>query len=220
MAGRVAAGGATPYATAMSSHRLFVALRPPPPIRALLLRAMHGIAGARWQNDEQLHLTLRFIGEVDRHRAEDIAAALGALHAPVIAARISGVGLFERQGRPHMVWADVAPHEALAALHRKVDQLVCRVGVAPETRAFVPHITLARLNRGSGPVASFLALNSDLASPPFDFTAVTLYESELGRGGSRYHPIARYSLAENRSTSAAATAATSSHVAAKPSSSP
>lgn len=204
----------------MSTHRLFVALRPPRPVRALLLAAMHGISGGRWQSDEQLHLTLRFIGEVDRHRAEDIAAALGALHAPAIAARIAGVGLFERQGRPHMVWAGVEPHEPLGALHRKVDQLLARVGVAPETRAFVPHITLARLNRASGPVASFLAQSSDLASPPFEFGHVTLYESEMGHGGSRYHPVARYPLDENSATSAAATAETSAHVAAKPSSLP
>jgi len=208
----------TPYAAAMSTHRLFVALRPPRPVRAILRAAMHGIAAARWQDDDQLHLTLRFIGEVDHHRAEDIAAALGSLYAPAIAARIAGVSLFEHKGHPHMVWAGVEPAEALSALHRKVDQLLGRVGVAPETRAFLPHITLARLNRGSGPVASFLTLNSDLASPPFTFDHVTLYESEMGHGGSRYHPVARYPLDDT--TSAAATALTSSHVAAKPSSAP
>jgi len=202
----------------MSTHRLFVALRPPHAIRERLIAAMHGISGARWQDDEQLHLTLRFIGEVDHHRAEDIAAALGSLYAPAATARIAGVSLFERQGRPHMVWAGVEPAEPLAALHRKVDQLLARVGVAPETRAFTPHITLARLNRGSGPVASFLALNSDLASEVFTFGHVTLYESEMGHGGSRYHPVARYPLEE--ATSAAATALTSSHVAPKPSSAP
>jgi 2'-5' RNA ligase len=201
----------------MSTHRLFVALRPPHAIRAALIAAMYGISGARWQDDEQLHLTLRFIGEVDRHRAEDIAAALGALHASAVTARIAGVSVFERQGRPHMMWAGVAPYEPIAALHRKVDQLLARVGIAPEPRAFVPHITLARLNRGSGPVAPFLALHSDLASPDFAFGHVTLYESEMGHGGSRYHPVARYPLA---ATSAAATADTSFQVAAKPPSSP
>ncbi|KTE46408.1 MULTISPECIES: RNA 2',3'-cyclic phosphodiesterase [unclassified Sphingopyxis] len=201
----------------MSTHRLFVALRPPHSVRAALIAAMHGISGARWQDDDQLHLTLRFIGEVDRHRAEDIAAALGGLHAAAVTARIAGVGLFEHQGRPHMVWAGVEPQAPLAALYRKVDQLLARVGVEPETRAFVPHITLARLNRGSGPVAPFLALHSDLASTDFAFGHVTLYESEMGHGGSRYHPVARYPL---DATSAAATAATSSHVAAKPPSSP
>ena len=205
----------------MSTHRLFVALRPPRPVRAALIAAMHGISGARWQTDDQLHLTLRFIGEVDRHRAEDVAAALGALHGSAIAARIAGVGLFERRGLPHMVWAGVEPLAPLAALHRKVDQLLVRVGVAPETRAFLPHITLARLNRGSGPVAPFLALHSDLASETFPFDHVILYESEMGHGGSRYHPVARYLLdADASATSAAATALTSSQVSAKPSSPP
>lgn len=205
----------------MSTHRLFVALRPPRPIRARLIAAMHGISGARWQDDDQLHLTLRFIGEVDRHRAEDIAAALGALHAPAIAARIAGVSLFERHGRPHMVWAGVEPADPVAALHRKVDQLLMRVGIDTETRAFLPHVTLARLNRGSGPVAPFLALNGDLATADFVFGHVTLYESELGHGGSRYHPIARYPLdGPVAATSAAATALTSAQVSAKPSSAP
>src|SRR3546814_4053926 len=113
--------------------------------------------------------------------------------------------------------SDLAP---LAALHRKVDQCLARVGVAPETRAFLPHITLARLNRAAGPVAPFLALHGDLASAPFVFDHVILYESELAHGGSRYHPVARYPLDPKRATSADATASTSSHVAAKPSASP
>ncbi|NIJ38662.1 2'-5' RNA ligase [Sphingopyxis panaciterrae] len=207
----------------MSSHRLFVALRPPRAIRDQLLAAMHGISAARWQNDDQLHLTLRFIGEVDRHRAEDIAAALGNLHAPAVAARLAGVGLFERKGCPHTVWAGVEPLASLTALHHKVDQLLARVGVERETRTFQPHITLARLNRTAGPLAPFLALHGDLMSPCFVFTHVLLYESEMGHGGSRYHPVARYPLDSAEAaavTSAAATALTSSHVAAKPPSSP
>ncbi len=205
----------------MSTHRLFVALRPPRPVRDMLRAAMHGIAGARWQDDDQLHLTLRFIGEVDRHRAEDIAAALGALHMPAIAARVAGVGMFERKGWPHTVWAGVEPLAPLAALHRQVDQRLARVGFAAETRAFLPHITLARLNRSAGPVAPFLAQSGDLASAPFDFAHVILYESEIAHGGARYHPVARYPLdATASATSAAATALTSSHVAVKPSSSP
>ena len=203
----------------MSSHRLFVALRPPRPIRDLLRAAMHGISAARWQDDDQLHLTMRFIGEVDRPRAEDIAAALGAIHAPAISARIAGVGLFDRRRAPHMIWAGVEPLAPLAALKRKVDQSLARVGVTAETRAFMPHITLARLNRSVGPVAPFLALHNDLASPSFVFDHVVLYESEMGRGGSRYHPVARFRL-DVSATSAAATALTSAQVTAKPSSAP
>ena len=77
-------------------HRLFVAVRPPEAIRALLLGAMGGISGARWQTDDQLHLTLRFIGEVDRHAAGDIVAALGGIRHPSLEIAISGLGTFER----------------------------------------------------------------------------------------------------------------------------
>ena len=202
----------------MPTHRLFVALRPPRAIRQLLLAAMHGLAGARWQNDEQLHLTLRFIGEVDHHCAEDIAAALGSIHADAIIARIAGVDMFDRKGHPHMVWARAEPFAPLAALHYNVDQAVARIGIAPDARAFVPHITLARLNRASGRAAPFIALHNDLASAPFVFDSFTLYESELAHGGSRYHPVVLYPLAS--ATNAAATALTSAQVATKPSASP
>src|SRR3546814_11542892 len=100
-------------------HRLFVALRPPPDIRALLIAAMGGVRAARWQNDEQLHLTLRFIGEVDRPIAEDVVAALGRVHAPPITAAIAPVGPFEKRGRPDANRAVVAPGEPLAALPAK-----------------------------------------------------------------------------------------------------
>ena len=65
-------------------HRLFVALRPPPDIRDALVDVMDELPGARWQDEEQVHVTLRFIGEVERHQAEDIAAALATVSAPAL----------------------------------------------------------------------------------------------------------------------------------------
>ncbi|HVI99526.1 MAG TPA: RNA 2',3'-cyclic phosphodiesterase [Sphingomonas sp.] len=178
-------------------HRLFVALRPPRDIRALLIAAMGGVRAARWQDDEQLHLTLRFIGEVDRPVAEDVAAALGSVHAPPITAAIAGVGRFDRRGRTDAIWAGVAPGDALAALHAKVDRALVRLGLDPERRAYLPHITLARLPRAGGSeheVERFLADHAGLASPPFAFTHLTLFESRLGQEGARYTPVTRWPL--------------------------
>jgi len=79
-------------------HRLFVAIRPPEQIRELLLDAMDDSADFRWQDDEQLHLTLRFIGEVERPIADDLAAELGRIHAPPFELRIAGAGRFEQRG--------------------------------------------------------------------------------------------------------------------------
>lgn len=174
-------------------HRLFVAVRPPPPIRGLLLAAMGGVSGARWQSDDQLHLTLRFIGEVDGHLAADIHAALGTIHHPPFDASVSGLGTFEPRGRADTLWAGVAPHEPLNALHKKVGQALARVGVEPDKRAFHPHITLARLNRESGPV-HLLGDAGGLTSPAFAVDTFGLYESRLTPEGAVYTAIERYRL--------------------------
>lgn len=175
-------------------HRLFAAFPLPAPIRAQLLAAMGGIPGARWQRDEQLHLTLRFIGELDRHAAEDAALALAAIRYPEIEIAVSGVGQFDSRGRPNAVWAGVAPHDALAGLHKKIDQALVRAGQPPEGRAYLPHITLARMNAQSGAADKFLAEHAALASPPFTLTHFHLYESHLGREGASYEMVERYAL--------------------------
>lgn len=176
-------------------HRLFVALRPPKAIRGRLLGAMGGVPGARWQDDAQLHLTLRYIGEVEPHAAEDVALVLGSVrHAPV-ELRLDGCGVFDdSRGRPNAIWADVSPREPLAALHRKVDAAIVRAGLEPERRAYLPHITLARMSGSAGPVDCWLAEHAALASEPFAIDAMVLYESRLGHGGASYEPVARYPL--------------------------
>ncbi|PJI89454.1 RNA 2',3'-cyclic phosphodiesterase [Sphingomonas koreensis] len=176
-------------------HRLFVALRPPNAIRGRLLGAMGGVPGARWQDDAQLHLTLRYIGEVEPHAAEDVALVLGSVrHAPV-ELRLDGCGVFDdSRGRPNAIWAGVSPREPLAALHRKVDAAIVRAGLEPERRAYLPHITLARMSGSAGPVDRWLAEHAALASEPFAIDAMVLFESRLGHGGASYEPVARYPL--------------------------
>jgi RNA 2',3'-cyclic 3'-phosphodiesterase len=174
--------------------RLFVAIRPPRAIRESLLAAMGGISGARWQQDEQLHLTLRFIGEVDRRAAEDADAALGTVRQERFAIRLNGVGAFEKRGRPEAVWAGVAPQEPLASLHRKIDQALVRAGLEPERRAYLPHITLARLGRDTGPIGGFLDLAGRLSSEAFPVESFGLFESDLTAERAVYSMVARYPL--------------------------
>lgn len=174
-------------------HRLFVAIRPPVPIRATLLGAMHGVRGARWQEEDQLHLTLRFIGEVDRHQANDVAAALGTVRHAAFVIALNGIGQFERRGKGAL-WAGVTPHEDLRALHKKVDQACRRIGIAPDTRAYHPHITLARFGRGSGPIDAFAKASGGLSSTPFTVDSFRLYESHLKSDGALYSVVERYPL--------------------------
>jgi len=178
-------------------HRLFVALRPPPAIRALLVRAMGGVPRARWQEDDQLHLTLRYVGEVERPVAENIALALGQVHAAAPTVALAGVGAFDKQGRVDTLWAGVTPHDSLAALHRKVDQALVRIGLAPERRAYLPHVTLARLPRAAGAGVEIERWRADqamLGSEPFALDSMILYESHLGRDRARYEAVACFPL--------------------------
>ncbi len=174
-------------------HRLFVAIRPPAEIRERLLSIMGGVPGARWQDDAQLHLTLRFIGEVDRHRAEDVAAALGSVRQPPFEIGLSGVGSFGKRGKGAL-WAGVTPHDELKLLHKKVDQACLRVGIEPDNRAYLPHITVARLGRTAGPVHPFLERWAGLASSSFEVNSISLYESRLGSEGAAYTIVERYPL--------------------------
>ncbi|WP_203308394.1 RNA 2',3'-cyclic phosphodiesterase [Sphingomonas beigongshangi] len=178
--------------------RLFVALRPPPAIRAALLERGGGVPGARWQDDEQLHLTLRFVGDVDRPVAEDVAAALGAVHAPAPRLTLAGVGRFAHRGRTEALWAGVAPSDALRHLQRKVEQACVRAGLPPESRAFLPHVTLARFSRSAGlapEIEGWLAVHAGLTSPAFEPGHIILYESRLGGSGASYSPVLRWPLA-------------------------
>jgi 2'-5' RNA ligase len=175
-------------------QRLFAALRLPSAIRTALLAAMGGVSGARWQSEEQLHLTLRFIGEVDRHQSRDVLAALGAIHHPPFEIALAGIGTFERRGQTETLWAGVAPQEPLKMLHNKIDQAIVRVGIDPEQRAYLPHITLARLTRSAGPVRDMIESAGGLSSPPFRVGDFSLFESKLTADGAVYTELQRFPL--------------------------
>jgi 2'-5' RNA ligase len=174
--------------------RLFVALRPPAPMRTALIAAMGGIPGARWQGDDQLHITLRFIGEVDRHQAADIDAALAGVYHPPVTLRLGSLGSFDRKGRIDSLWIGLTPADAARSLHAAVDRALARVGIAPDPRAFVPHVTIARFSRGNAPAGTLPA--GDLTPPPIEatFRDFHLFESQLGSEGSAYTSVERYRL--------------------------
>ena len=187
--------GSRGRANGKAMHRLFVAIRPPEPILDLLIDAMDDSPDFRWQDEQQLHLTLRFIGEVDRPLASDIADALGRVRAERFSVRVKGVGRFE-QRNSGALWAGVEPKEPLAALAAKVERACASAGVEPERRAFHPHITLARWKgRRTRELESFLERRRALGSDPFDVDRFILFESRLSRHGAHYEEVASYALA-------------------------
>ena len=175
-------------------HRLFVAIRPPAPVREALSCLMEGIEGARWQDDDQLHLTLRFIGEVETRVAEDIASALSSVQSPPLDLHVKGIGTFERRGRADTLWAGVTPREGLLALHKKIDHMIVGCGLPPEPRTYAPHITLARLGRAQRGLPEFVVRHSAFDGGSFTAEEFGLYTSEIAKDGARYECVSRYNF--------------------------
>jgi 2'-5' RNA ligase len=174
--------------------RLFVALAMADDVAASLAFIQAGVPGARWQTREQLHLTMRFIGEVDGRDANAIDDALRTIEAPPVRLELKGAGAFGGRN-PHALWAGVRASEPLQHLQRKIESALQRVGIAADPRKFTPHVTLARL-RGApyGRVMDYLMDHALYTSPAFDIGAFILYSSLLTSDGSVYRAEKAYPL--------------------------
>lgn len=177
--------------------RLFCALELPTQLRARLVALGGGLPGARWVPEENLHLTLRFIGEVTESSFDDIAAALSGVDVPAFDLTVKGMGHFERARRPTMLWAGVERNTHLTQLHDRIESALRRIGLKNENHQFQPHITLARFDDNVAPerVAGFLRANSLFRAAPFTVERFFLFSSMLGRSGPTYRAEAEFPLA-------------------------
>lgn len=172
--------------------RLFVAIVPPPDVRAAATALAGGVPGARWTPAENLHITLKFIGEVDEGRAADIDEALAEIAAAPFSIALSGVDAFDR----HALWAGIDPAESVLALRRKVEAAAARAGAPRAERRFTPHATLARVKNGDPQrVAGFLSEHALFRSAPFVVQSFALISSVLGREQARHRIEVDYPLA-------------------------
>jgi RNA 2',3'-cyclic 3'-phosphodiesterase len=186
---------AGPRLEAPERMRLFVALDLPWPLRERLKTLATAIPGCRWMPVENLHLTLRFIGEVPNWRAEEIDLALQAIKARSFPLTLTGVGLFEKGGRVTSLWAGLERCPQLEHLQTKIETALQRAGLEPERRRFTPHVTLARLDQpASEKVTRFLQGHSLFRAEPYVVERFTLFSSQLGKEGSVYTAEADYSL--------------------------
>lgn len=178
--------------------RLFVGLELPDDIRRDLAAISAGVQGTRWVAPENFHITLRFIGETDRHQAADLDDALADILAPDFDLKLRGVGSFGSRGRLRALWAGVEPSAALAHLQGKVERACMRVGFPPEERKFKPHVTLARFKGlPEMSAAAFLNTHAGFTAPAFTVDRFVLFESHLGGEGAHYVPIGTYPLGGN-----------------------
>lgn len=180
-------------------HRLFVALEIPEIVADALSTLQSGIEGARWRPIENFHLTLAFIGEVDRHGFNAAIDALAEIEAPAFEIRLSGIDFFSDRKRPHALWAGAAPSAPLNHLQAKVVNALRRAGFAIESRKFKPHVTLAYLKNTPQETAALYSAQHGLFScGPFPVKAFHLYSSQLGSDAAVYAIEASYSLSSSR----------------------
>jgi len=174
--------------------RLFAALPIPDAIAQQFMLLQGGVPGARWQSREQLHLTLRFIGEVDGRDVRAIDDALAGIDAPAFPLQFHGVGQFGNK-QPHALWAAARPNEMLDHLARKVDAAIRRVGQPQDGHEFMPHVTLARLSHPPlDKVREWLVEHALSTSAEFTVDAFCLYSSKLTSDGSVYRVEQDYPL--------------------------
>lgn len=177
------------------TYRLFIGLSPPDPVRDALASRREGLPGARWREADSLHLTLHFLGDVDRRMFEEIASALSDVRAPGFALEWTEIGVFGSEGRPRAVWAGVRANNGLTLLHGRVGAAIRKAGVEPEKRKFTPHVTLAYL-RGAhdADVAKYAGEQDLIDVPDWPVGEFHLYSSHLGGDHSVYRLEESYFL--------------------------
>jgi RNA 2',3'-cyclic 3'-phosphodiesterase len=187
-----------------SSLRVFCAVELPPEVRALAaahaarLRERESEARASWPRAENLHLTLKFLGEIEPARAEALsgAAARAAIGVRPFDLTIEGAGAFPARGLPRVLWLGVVDSSGeLARLQSKLEEECAGAGFAREERPFHPHLTLARIRAPQG-ARGLARLHEEAGFEAIEFpvTDLVVMRSELGPGGSRYTELARHSL--------------------------
>lgn len=175
--------------------RLFVALDLPWEIKESLAAITGGLLGAKWVPEDNYHLTLRFIGNITRHQAEDVDLALSGLRARGFSLTIGGVGLFEKAGKASTLYAAIERSAGLDHLRNKIETAVQRVGLEAERKRFTPHIALAKLDMvPHAKLAAWMHSHNLFKLPPVPVECFTLFSSVLGGETPVYTPEVEYSL--------------------------
>lgn len=174
--------------------RLFTGVEIPSGIGQALASLRGGLPGARWIDPGNYHLTLRFIGDVDDMTAHEVADLLGRVKRGGFELHMEGVASFGGR-KPRAVVAQVSPAKGLLDVQAEQERLLQRIGLEPEGRKFMPHVTLARLRDSSSrDVAEYLAARGLFRTSPFRVSRFVLFSSRASVGGGPYVVEAGYPL--------------------------
>lgn len=177
--------------------RLFVAVTPPVAVRAELAALAEPLEGVTWIPPENIHLTLRFIGDANDERQAAVEAALARIRVESFILPVETVGTFPPRGHPKVLWAGLGrAHTRLFQLRQRVDDALLSVALDLDVRHFHPHLTIGRLkeNLDEKALARFLRRHATFEAPPFRVSEFQLYASDLTAGGARYEILRSFPL--------------------------
>lgn len=173
--------------------RLFIAIDLPERVKFALSQLAGEVPGARWVGASEIHLTLRFIGEISPQVLSSIKSALTSVSFSPFMLSLSGVGHFPPHGHPRVLWVGLEKGPELVSLQKRIESAVQQAAIPPEERPFSPHITLARLKETpAAAVARFEAAHRGLAFVPFPVEEFILYSSILTPRGAIHKKEAVY----------------------------
>lgn len=180
--------------------RLFVGIPLPGNVRKNLhgaYRLLEGVHGVKTVEEENLHITLKFIGEVSERKVDSIRGALSGVRYRPIRVEITGVGAFPSLSSPRVVWAGVGQGgDEVRRLAEAVERALVPEGIKPEVRPFHPHVTLARVKRPCDVVHRFLEENREAQFGSFTVRYFVLFRSTLTPSGPIYTELARFPAEE------------------------
>ena len=180
------------------AKRLFIGISVPVHVKSSIRRIQRKIPEFRWLPQANLHLTLRFIGDVDRELEERIVEILSPIRVEPFILPVKEVGCFPRRGRPRIVWVGHEKgHPRLFQLQKQIEDTLVALGIEAETRAYHLHVTIARTARAKpGAVKQFVKDNREFETAPFKVESFTLFSSKLSSEGAEYTEEATYSFIE------------------------
>ncbi|MEO1292441.1 MAG: RNA 2',3'-cyclic phosphodiesterase [Pseudomonadota bacterium] len=176
--------------------RCFVALPLPDALTDAIDDIQTGLRGANWQPEENMHLTLAFLGDQDRHSLSDLDLCLAEIRAAPVDLHLRGVSHFGGRD-PRLVFVGVDPNPTLMHLQNKVETAVRAAGIDLPGKRFVPHVTLARWGRGAvqaEALQAYVEANNLFQAKAAEIDAFALFRSDLNKHGARYTEMARYPL--------------------------
>jgi len=176
--------------------RLFIAIEIPDDLKKMIAGLREDIPGARWVPEEQIHLTLAFLGEVEDAVFELLNSALAGIHVTEFELCFSATGCFPGRERPRVLWLGVKPHPQLDKLASEVRTAVTTCAIPQEERRFSAHITLARLNAApSRELDGFIEQPQKQRIHTFRVSEFILFQSRLTQQGAVHIPLRSFLLA-------------------------